>query len=50
MNVGYLGRVLRLLACEGIITEQRLDGEDGRSVGVYGITDIGKLLQVRGIM
>lgn len=46
MNVEYLGRMLRLLACEGVVTEQVSDGEHGARVGMYGLTDCGKLLQV----
>ena len=46
VNVGYLARILRLLACEGIVTEKKAVGEDGRDVGVYRLTDIGKLFQV----
>ena len=46
VNVGYLARILRLLACEGIVTEKKAIGEDGHDVGVYRLTDIGKLFQV----
>lgn len=45
VNVGYLSRVLRLLACEGIVTEKpRTEGH--KTTGVYALTDVGKLLQV----
>lgn len=38
--------MLRLLACEGVVTEEASDGEHGALVGMYGLTDLGKLLQV----
>lgn len=47
VNVGYLARILRLLACEGVVTEKKRGGEDGTNVGFYGLTDVGKLFQVR---